>query len=55
MARSPRWQALQDALDAWRQEYNTDRPHQSLDMAFPASRFAPRCQAAAAAAGAAAS
>jgi len=32
---------LQAALDAWRQEYNTDRPHQSLDMAFPASRFAP--------------
>ena len=32
---------LQDALDAWRQEYNTDRPHQSLGMAFPASRFAP--------------
>jgi hypothetical protein len=33
--------ALQAALDAWRQEYNTDRPHQSLGMAFPASRFAP--------------
>ncbi len=33
--------ALQAALDAWRQEYNTGRPHQSLDMAFPASRFAP--------------
>ncbi len=33
--------ALQAALDAWRQEYNTDRPHQSLDMAFPVSRFAP--------------
>jgi transposase InsO family protein len=33
--------ALQAALDAWRLEYNTDRPHQSLDMAFPASRFAP--------------
>ena len=32
---------LQAALDAWRQQYNTDRPHQSLDMAFPASRFAP--------------
>ena len=33
--------ALQAALDAWREEYNTDRPHQSLGMAFPASRFAP--------------
>jgi Integrase core domain len=33
--------ALQAALDAWRQEYNTDRPHQSLGMACPASRFAP--------------
>jgi len=32
---------LQAALDAWRDEYNSDRPHQSLDMAFPASRFAP--------------
>src|SRR6266516_5377759 len=34
-------EALQAALDAWRQEYNTDRPHQSLGMAFPASRFVP--------------
>ena len=34
-------QALQTGLDGWRQEYNTDRPHQSLSMAFPASRFAP--------------
>jgi transposase InsO family protein len=34
-------EALQTALDAWREEYNTDRPHQSLGMAFPASRFAP--------------
>ena len=34
-------EVLQAALDAWRQEYNTDRPHQSLGMAFPASRFAP--------------
>jgi hypothetical protein len=31
----------QAAVDAWRQEYNTDRPHQSLDMATPASRFRP--------------
>jgi transposase InsO family protein len=34
-------EALQAALDAWRQDYNTDRPHQSLGMAFPASRFTP--------------
>jgi integrase-like protein len=34
-------EALQAALDAWRAEYNTDRPHQSLAMAFPASRFTP--------------
>jgi transposase InsO family protein len=34
-------EALQAALDAWRVEYNTDRPHQSLGMAFPASRFTP--------------
>ena len=32
---------LQAALDAWRQDYNTNRPHQSLAMAFPASRFTP--------------
>jgi transposase InsO family protein len=31
--------ALQAALDAWREEYNTTRPHQSLAMAFPADRF----------------
>jgi transposase InsO family protein len=33
--------ALQAALDAWRREYNGDRPHQSLGMAFPVSRFTP--------------
>ena len=31
----------QAAVDAWREEYNQDRPHQSLDMATPASRFRP--------------
>src|SRR6266496_49227 len=37
------FQSIEDAqaaLDAWRQEYNADRPHQSLAMAFPVSRFA---------------
>ncbi|HEY2261432.1 MAG TPA: integrase core domain-containing protein, partial [Streptosporangiaceae bacterium] len=34
-------EALQAALDGWREEYNADRPHQSPGMAFPASRFAP--------------
>jgi transposase InsO family protein len=29
------------AVDAWRREYNHDRPHQSLDMATPASVFRP--------------
>jgi hypothetical protein len=28
-------------VDAWRVEYNTRRPHQSLDMATPAERFRP--------------
>src|SRR5262249_56454457 len=27
------------AIDAWRQEYNTTRPHQALSMASPAERF----------------
>jgi transposase InsO family protein len=30
---------VQAAVDAWRKDYNTMRPHQSLDMAFPAARF----------------
>ncbi len=33
--------AAQAAVEAWRVEYNTLRPHQSLDMATPAERFAP--------------
>jgi hypothetical protein len=33
---------VQAAVDAFRHEYNTDRPHQSLNMAFPADRFKPR-------------
>ena len=31
--------AAQAAVDAWHQEYNTNRPHQPLDMAAPAERF----------------
>jgi hypothetical protein len=31
----------QAAVDERRQDYNQDRPHQSLDMATPASRFRP--------------
>jgi hypothetical protein len=34
--------AAQAAVDAFRHEYNTDWPHQSLDMAFPADRFVAR-------------
>jgi transposase InsO family protein len=33
--------AAQAAVDAWREQYNRDRPHQSLDMASPAQRFRP--------------
>jgi transposase InsO family protein len=33
--------AAQHALDEWVEDYNTTRPHQSLDMATPAQRFAP--------------
>jgi transposase InsO family protein len=29
----------QQALDEWVEHYNTERPHQSLDMATPAQRF----------------
>src|SRR6202000_1106730 len=29
----------QQALDEWVEYYNTQRPHQSLDMATPAQRF----------------
>jgi transposase InsO family protein len=31
----------QSALDAWRQVYNHERPHQALDYAVPASRYRP--------------
>ena len=29
----------QTAVDAWREEYNHRRPHQSLDMACPGDKF----------------
>jgi hypothetical protein len=38
----PDLEAVQAAVDAFRSEYNTSRPHQSLGMAFPADRFTPR-------------
>ena len=37
----PDLQTAQAAVDAFRVEYNTNRPHQALDMAFPADRFIP--------------
>ncbi|WP_203925036.1 integrase core domain-containing protein, partial [Rugosimonospora africana] len=38
----PDLEAVQTAVDTFRLEYNTNRPHQSLNMAFPADRFTPR-------------
>ena len=32
-------EAAQAALDAWVRDYNTNRPHQALEMATPADRF----------------
>jgi len=32
-------------VDAWRKDYNTRRPHQALNMAYPAARFAPAADA----------
>jgi transposase InsO family protein len=40
--------AAQAAVDTWVTGYNCDRPHQSLDMGYPADRFAPSQQARAA-------
>jgi transposase InsO family protein len=33
--------AVQAACDAWRQTYNTWRPHEALELATPASRYQP--------------
>ena len=32
---------LQTALDKWREQYNFERPHDSLDLEVPASRYQP--------------
>jgi hypothetical protein len=37
--------AAQAAVDTWVASYNCDRPHQALDMGYPAQRFAPGQQA----------
>jgi hypothetical protein len=41
MTSPPGLDSVQAAIDVFRQEYNTDRPHQSLHMAFPADRVRP--------------
>ncbi len=33
--------SCQEAFDRWRGVYNTERPHQALDLATPVSRYAP--------------
>jgi hypothetical protein len=38
----PDLEAVQAAVDAFLLEYNTNRPHQSLDMSFPSDRFTTR-------------
>jgi hypothetical protein len=39
-------EVAQDAIDGWVHAYNHQRPHQSLEMAVPASRFRPHGPAA---------
>ena len=34
----PGWQEQREALEAWRREFNEQRPHEALDMQTPASR-----------------
>lgn len=35
------WQDVRERFHRWRRIYNTERPHQALDMETPASRFQP--------------
>ena len=35
------WATCQAAFDRWRGVYNTERPHQALDLATPISRYTP--------------
>ena len=44
ISRRPVWHSLgemQQAFDAWRYEYNFERPHEALGLESPASRYAP--------------
>jgi transposase InsO family protein len=36
-------ESAQAELDRWVESYNTERPHQGIGMATPASRFDPAC------------
>lgn len=37
------WTDAQQRFQRWRRIYNTERPHQALDMQTPASRYRPSC------------
>lgn len=44
ISQRPVWRDVRDvqaAFDSWRTHYNLDRPHDALDFAVPASRYAP--------------
>lgn len=44
ISRRPVWRdtsEMQTAFDAWRQEYNFERPHESVALEAPASRYGP--------------
>jgi transposase InsO family protein len=48
ISQQPVWHDIpyvQTAFDRWRPEYNFKRPHEALDFAVPASRFAPSARA----------